>query len=69
MIAIQRTEENGLDADSAGNVLQVRSVASERFVRCLGKDYESPNSSGGLNYNYIAVTVQQMRSQKNTANN
>jgi mRNA interferase MazF len=37
MIAIQRTEENGLDADSAGNILQVRSVASERFVRCLGK--------------------------------
>lgn len=37
MIAIQRTEENGLDTDSAGNVLQVRSVASERFVRCLGK--------------------------------
>ena len=37
MIPIQRTEENGLDTDSAGNVLQVRSVASERFVRCLGK--------------------------------
>jgi mRNA interferase MazF len=37
MIPIQRTEENGLDADSAGNVLQIRSVASERFVKCLGK--------------------------------
>lgn len=37
MIPIQRTEENGLDADSAGNILQIRSVASERFVKCLGK--------------------------------
>jgi mRNA interferase MazF len=37
MILIQRTEENCLDADSAGNVLQVRSVTTERFVRCIGK--------------------------------
>ncbi|MBC6430076.1 type II toxin-antitoxin system PemK/MazF family toxin [Nostoc sp. HG1] len=37
MIPIQRTDENGLDSDSAGNVLQVRSVTTERFVRCLGK--------------------------------
>ncbi len=37
MIPIQRTDENGLDADSAGNVLQVRSVTTERFVMCLGK--------------------------------
>jgi mRNA interferase MazF len=37
MILIQRTDENGLDSDSAGNVLQVRSVTTQRFVRCLGK--------------------------------
>lgn len=37
MIPIQRTEENGLDTDSAGNILQIRSVASERFVKCLGQ--------------------------------
>ena len=37
MVAIQRTEENNLDVDSAGNVLQVRSVTTERFVKCIGK--------------------------------
>ncbi|MDZ7962679.1 MAG: type II toxin-antitoxin system PemK/MazF family toxin [Aulosira sp. DedQUE10] len=37
MISIQQTDENGLDSDSAGNILQVRSVTTERFVRCLGK--------------------------------
>jgi mRNA interferase MazF len=37
MIPIQQTDENGLDSNSAGNVLQVRSVTTERFVRCLGK--------------------------------
>ncbi|MFQ4143218.1 type II toxin-antitoxin system PemK/MazF family toxin [Chlorogloeopsis sp. ULAP02] len=37
MISIPRTDENGLDSDSAGNVLQVRSVTTERFVRRLGK--------------------------------
>ncbi|MEH2240750.1 type II toxin-antitoxin system PemK/MazF family toxin [Nostoc sp.] len=37
MIPIQQTSENGLDSNSAGNVLQVRSVTTERFVRCLGK--------------------------------
>ncbi|HAX75790.1 MAG TPA: PemK family transcriptional regulator [Cyanobacteria bacterium UBA11372] len=37
MIPIQRTDDNGLDSDSAGNVLQVRSVTTERFVRCLGQ--------------------------------
>lgn len=41
MILIQRTEENCLDADSAGNVLQVRSVTTERFVRCIGKVSET----------------------------
>ena len=37
MVPINRTDENRLDSDSAGNVLQVRSVTTERFVRCLGK--------------------------------
>ncbi|AFY49381.1 growth inhibitor [Nostoc sp. PCC 7524] len=37
MIPIPRTDQNGLDSDSAGNVLQVRSITTERFVRCLGK--------------------------------
>jgi len=37
MIPIQQTDENGLDSNSAGNVLQVRSVTTQRFVRCLGK--------------------------------
>ena len=41
MILIQRTEESGLDADSAGNVLQVRSVTTERFFRCIGKVSET----------------------------
>ncbi|WP_019498256.1 type II toxin-antitoxin system PemK/MazF family toxin [Pseudanabaena sp. PCC 6802] len=36
MVPILKTEQNGLDVDSAGNVLQVRSVTTERFVRCLG---------------------------------
>lgn len=37
MVYIQQTQENGLDADSAGNILQVRSVTTERFIRYLGK--------------------------------
>lgn len=37
MVPILKTEQNGLDVDSAGNVLQVRSIATERFVRCLGR--------------------------------
>ena len=42
MILIQLTvEENTLDADSAGNVLQVRSVTTQRFVRCIGKVSET----------------------------
>jgi mRNA interferase MazF len=36
MVLIFKTDQNGLDVDSAGNVLQVRSVTTERFVRCLG---------------------------------
>jgi mRNA interferase MazF len=37
MISIPRTDKNGLDSDSAGNVLQVRSVTTERFIQRLGK--------------------------------
>ncbi|PZV07661.1 MAG: hypothetical protein DCF22_21635, partial [Leptolyngbya sp.] len=36
MVKISSTPENGLDRDSAGNVLQVRSVSTERFVRQIG---------------------------------
>ena len=41
MILIQLTEENCLDADSAGNVVQVRSVTTQRFVRCIDKVSET----------------------------
>lgn len=37
MVSIPRSQDNGLNSDSAGNVLQVRSISSERFVRCLGQ--------------------------------
>lgn len=37
MVKIPPTPENGLDRDSAGNVLQVRSVSTERFVKWLGQ--------------------------------
>ena len=36
MIPILRTDGNGLDVDSAGNVLQIRSVSVERLVRYVG---------------------------------
>jgi mRNA interferase MazF len=36
MVKIAASSENGLDRDSAGNVLQVRSLSTERFVRRLG---------------------------------
>lgn len=36
MVPILKTSQNGLDVDSAGNVLQVRSVTTERFVERLG---------------------------------
>ncbi len=36
MVFIQRSEENGLDQNSAGNLLQVRSVSVDRFVNRLG---------------------------------
>lgn len=37
MVSIKRTDENGLEQDSAGNVLQVRSISVERFVRHVGQ--------------------------------
>lgn len=37
MVRIKATAENGLDRNSAGNILQVRSISTERFVRCLGQ--------------------------------
>ena len=36
MVAIHRNDENGLAQDSAGNLLQVRSISLERFVARLG---------------------------------
>jgi len=36
MVSIHKSEENGLAQDSAGNLLQVRSISIERFVACLG---------------------------------
>ena len=37
MIKIAADSQNGLDWDSAGNVLQVRSLSTERFVKKLGE--------------------------------
>ena len=37
MIKIPKTSSNGLDKDSFGNVLQVRSLAVERFIRKRGE--------------------------------
>jgi mRNA interferase MazF len=37
MVKIAATSENGLNRDSAGNTLQIRSISTERFVRCLGQ--------------------------------
>ncbi len=37
MVRINASSENGLDRDSAGNVLQVRSLSTERFMRRLGQ--------------------------------
>lgn len=36
MVKIQATSQTGLDKDSAGNVLQVRSLSTERFRKRLG---------------------------------
>ncbi len=37
MIRIDATSDNGLDRDSAGNLLQIRSLSTERFIRKLGQ--------------------------------
>lgn len=37
MVKIEASSENGLDRDSAGNVLQVRSLSTERFIKRLGQ--------------------------------
>jgi mRNA interferase MazF len=37
MVPIVANAGNGLDRDSAGNVLQVRSLSIERFIRYLGR--------------------------------
>ena len=37
MVRIDASISNGLDRDSAGNVLQVRSLSTDRFVRRLGR--------------------------------
>jgi mRNA interferase MazF len=37
MVRIGASFDNGLDRDSAGNVLQVRSLSTERFVKRLGQ--------------------------------
>lgn len=37
MVKISTTPENKLTTDSAGNVLQVRSISTERFVNIIGK--------------------------------
>jgi mRNA interferase MazF len=37
MVKIEATSGNGLDRDSAGNTLQVRSISTERFVKCIGQ--------------------------------
>jgi len=37
MVKIEASPENQLKSDSAGNVLQVRSISTERFVKQLGQ--------------------------------
>ena len=37
MVRINANSDNGLDRDSAGNILQVRSLSTDRFVKKLGK--------------------------------
>lgn len=36
MVYLSPTTTNGLTKDSAANVLQVRSLSTQRFVKCLG---------------------------------
>jgi mRNA interferase MazF len=37
MVRIDANPDNGLDKDSAGNLLQIRSLSTERFIRKLGQ--------------------------------
>ena len=37
MVKIPATPQNGLDRDSAGNLLQIRSISTERFVNRIGR--------------------------------
>jgi mRNA interferase MazF len=37
MVKVQASSENKLSQDSAGNVLQIRSISTERFVKQLGR--------------------------------
>jgi mRNA interferase MazF len=37
MVRIDANPHNGLNQDSAGNLLQIRSLSTERFIRKLGK--------------------------------
>jgi mRNA interferase MazF len=37
MVRIDATPDNGLNQDSAGNLLQIRSLSTERFIRKLGQ--------------------------------
>lgn len=37
MVKLPSTATNGLARDSAANVLQVRSLSTQRFVKCLGR--------------------------------
>jgi mRNA interferase MazF len=37
MVRIDASSQNGLDRDSAGNLLQIRSLSTERFIRKLGQ--------------------------------
>jgi len=37
MVQVSPTANNGLDKDSAANVLQIRSLSTQRFVKCLGQ--------------------------------
>jgi mRNA interferase MazF len=37
MVRIDACADNGLDRDSAGNVLQIRSLSTDRFVKRLGQ--------------------------------
>jgi mRNA interferase MazF len=37
MVRMDANSENGLGQDSAGNLLQIRSLSTERFIRKLGQ--------------------------------